>query len=335
MGKNNHLLKAENIRFQVAGRKRKILDIPGIWLDAGKINFVLGANGAGKSSLLHFLAGRLHLPDARLFIHGQALPPLSDKLMPGYRGIELIRQEPDLNPHFRVGEELDRHLRKYDHNTSVRKKQLYIKQFNLKGILEQKTGSISGGERRRLALACALAGSPQLILLDEPFSDLDAQGRNLLSSLILEMASQGIAFLIVSHFGEDAHWLADEVWTLDAGRIIERLHFQDNGFAPGRYKTASLLGMKNIFPAALFPGLNVKEWKQLAFPENALQPYDNGMLLIGDSQCIRSRNENGSQRLMWKTPAGLIFTGDAVFGYLEPGSTVNLGIRHEDIFFLK
>jgi len=109
LAKNIQLLKAENIVFGVNGRRGKILDIPTLSLAAGRIIFVLGNNGAGKSSLLSFLAGRQYLPGASIWVKGRLLPPLSEKLMPGYRGIELIRQEPDLNPHFLVEEELQRH----------------------------------------------------------------------------------------------------------------------------------------------------------------------------------------------------------------------------------
>lgn len=326
---------AENIRFSIPDRNRKILDIPRLLLAKGRIVFVLGNNGAGKSSLLHFLAGRLFLPEAAISVKGKRLPPLSEKLMPGYRGIELIRQEPDLNPHFLVEEELDRHLRIFDPATSERKKKQYIKSFGLRPLLHQKTGSISGGERRRLALACAMAGSPELILLDEPFSDLDAGGRNLLSSLILELASQGIAFLIVSHNGSDSHWLADEIWTLDSGRIIERMLRKEGSFIPSRFKSASLLGMKNILSLANFPALQNKPFTRMTFPENKLTLFQEGMLAIGQAELIRSRPEGGLWLQMWKAEAGLIFGSSAEKPDSSEGQMAELGVRKEDIFFLK
>lgn len=335
MGKNNHLLLAENIRFSVPSRKRKILDISRIWLDPGKIVFVLGSNGAGKSSLLHFLAGRLYLPGASIAVKGKLLPPLSEKLMPGYRGIELIRQEPDLNPHFLVEEELDRYLRVFDPGTSARKKKQYIKSFKLQSVLGQKTGSISGGERRRLALACAMVGAPELILLDEPFSDLDADGRNLLSSLILELASQGIAFLIVSHHGGDSHWLADEIWTLDAGRITERLQPGDRGFVPRRFRTASLLGLRNIFQLSAFPGLFDAGFSRFAFPETAVQIMQKGLISIGKARLLRLRPEAGRWNSLWKTDAGLVFCSALEKPDLKEGGEQELGIHPVDIFLLK
>ena len=326
---------AEQIRFSVPGRKRKILDIPRLWLEKGRIVFVLGNNGAGKSSLLGFLAGRLFVPGAKLSVKGKLLPPLSEKLLPGYRGIELIRQEPDLNPHFLVEEELDRHLRVFDPGTSERKKRQYIQVFQLRPLLRQKTGSISGGERRRLALACAMVGSPELILLDEPFSDLDSEGRNLLASLILDLAAQGIGFLIVSHHGADSHWLADEIWTLEAGRIIERLHRQESGFLPARFKTASLLGMKNILSLSSFPALQSPPFTRMAFPENALRPYSIGMQSLGTGQLLRKRSEAGLWKTMWKTGAGILFASQDKMPDLPEGSLQELGVSPTDIFFLK
>jgi ABC-type multidrug transport system ATPase subunit len=333
--KNNRLIQAEQIQFSIPDRKRKILDIPRLWLEQGKIVFVLGNNGAGKSSLLHFLAGRLYLPEARISVKGKLLPPLSEKLMPGYRGIELIRQEPDLNPHFLVEEELDRHLRVFDPATSEKKKRHYIKTFKLRPILRQKTGSISGGERRRLALACAMVGSPELILLDEPFSDLDSEGRNLLTRLILELASQGIAFLIVSHNGADSHWLADEIWTLDSGRIIERMQRQEKGFSPARYKSASLLGIRNILPLSEFPDWRQAGFTRMAFPEHVIRPLEKDMLSLGKSTLLRKRSEAGQWKTMWKTNSGLIYGASEQMPVHREGEELELGIRREDIFFLK
>jgi len=335
LAKNNHLLLAENIRFSIPDRKRKILDIPQLWLERGKIVFVLGNNGAGKSSLLHFLAGRLFLPGASISVKGKLLPPLSEKLIPGYRGIELIRQEPDLNPHFLVEEELDRHLRIFDTATSGKKKRQYVKTFGLRALLRQKTGSISGGERRRLALACAMAGSPELILLDEPFSDLDAEGRNLLSALVLELAAQGIAFMIVSHNGSDSHWLADEIWTLDSGRITERLLRKARGFFPSRYKSASLLGMKNILPLSAFPGMQEKPFTRLAFNENKLSLYKSGMFSLGQAELLRKRSDSGLWKSVWKSGCGLIFGSSSDEPAFREGETSELGLEKEDIFFLK
>jgi len=335
LAKNIQLLKAENIVFGVNGRRGKILDIPTLSLAAGRIIFVLGNNGAGKSSLLSFLAGRQYLPGASIWVKGRLLPPLSEKLMPGYRGIELIRQEPDLNPHFLVEEELERHLRIFDPGTTERKKKQYIKMFQLRSLLRQKTGSISGGERRRLALACAMVGEPELILLDEPFSDLDQPGRNLLAKLLLELAAEGIAFMIVSHHGGDAHWLADEIWTLDSGRIIERLHRLEVGFVPSKFRTASLLGMKNIFSTKDFPEIEKTGFRRIAFPENTVCPFMKGMQDLGDFQLIRKRQENGILNLMWKGKTGILFSSAIETEGIQEGASKRLGIKHQDILFLK
>lgn len=335
MAKNNYLLLAENIRFSAPGRGRKILDISKIGLQKGRIVFALGANGAGKSSLLNFLAGRLFVPDAKLVLNGKTLPPLSEKLLPGYRGIELIRQEPDLNPHFRVGEELDRHLRVFDPGTSDRKKQQYVSKFRLKSLLNQKTGSISGGERRRLALACALAGSPELILLDEPFSDLDAEGRGLLARLVLDMAGEGMAFLIVSHNGSDASWLADEIWTLDSGRLTERLQRSENTFRPRKAGTASLLGFRNIAAARHFPAISEKGFSRLHFPERALQPWQENLLDLGHGKCRRILQSGGETLCMWSTGFGILFSAGEDFPGIREGDEVQIGVNPDEIFYLK
>ena len=255
--------------------------------------------------------------------------------MPGYRGIELIRQEPDLNPHFLVEEELERHLRIFDPGTTERKKKQYIKMFRLRSLLRQKTGSISGGERRRLALACAMVGEPELILLDEPFSDLDQPGRNLLAALLLELAAEGIAFMVVSHHGGDAHWLADEIWTLDSGRIIERLQRSEEGFVPAKFRTASLLGMKNIFSMKDFPEVEKPGFRRMAFPENAVCDFEEGMLDLGEFQLIRKREENGVLNLMWKGKTGILFSSFMQSERIPERTLKRLGIKHQDILFLK
>jgi len=299
--KNLNLVEATNINFTAKEREKSILRIASLSIKEGRCVFIPGQNGAGKSSLLSVLGGYLVPDSADIFWKGQKVKPLKDRLVPGFEGIELVKQDSELNPFLSVNEQLEkaaRHLIPTEAKTLIRKT---VQICHLKALLFQKTGSLSGGEKRRLAIGLALMKGCELLLLDEPFSDLDATHKLLFMGLLLGLKKEsGISICIVSHNGEDALWLADEVWTMEKGRFIEKLKRIDNQFYPQRLETAMLLGWKNVFPVGLFPILNEepkKKWIQL--PPEKINENGHGVLL-GKAELLNHFVSGSNYHKIWK-----------------------------------
>jgi iron(III) transport system ATP-binding protein len=302
--KNIELLRAENISFSVPGLDRKVLEIKDLVVKRGSALFVLGRNGAGKSSLLSFLGGFISVPDARIFWKGNKLLPFGDRLIPGFDGIALVKQNPDLSPFLRVEEELHKTVRHLP--DSVRKKKLKEISYlcHLRELLGQKTGNLSGGEKRRVALAQALILDAELILLDEPFSDLDPENRMLFYPIFQSaMKKKNVGFIVVTHNGEDAKWLADEIWTLVSGKIKEKVMRTATGFLPRKAITARLLGWQNILPVK-----NLVDADQIYFsaksswvhiPPRSIQANVAGNVRLGLFEMIRMWQEDSITFCLW------------------------------------
>jgi len=279
--KNITLLKAENINFSAGDRKSKILQLRSLQIESGTCIYIPGQNGAGKSSLLAVLGGFLAPNTGEIFWKGKKLKPLKDRLMPGFEGIELVKQDPDLNSFLTVNEQLEKAARQFNDKESKTAIQKTVSICHLKSLLMQKTGSLSGGEKRRLSIGIAIMKGCELLLLDEPFADLDAENKLLFMSLLLNIRKENnIAICIVSHNGEDALWLADEIWTLNRGRILEKVKRENGSFSPTRMQTAVLLGWKNVFRPSAFPqikGEAHRDW--IRIPAEKINTQSRGALL--------------------------------------------------------
>lgn len=282
---------------------RKVLEIGNLSVTRGAAVFVLGRNGAGKSSLLSFLGGYSSVPDAHIFWKGKELMPVSDRLIPGFQEIAMVKQNPELSPFLRVEEELLKTVRHLPDALRQRKLKEIIRLCHLKELLAQKTGNLSGGEKRRVALAQALVLDTELILLDEPFSDLDSENRLLFYPILLRaMQEKQVGFIVVSHNGEDAKWLADEIWTLVSGRIREKLIRTESGFRPRKAITARLLGWQNIIPSKnLFDSegaiANKTVWCHI--PPRSIYFNMEGKVLLGLYELIRKWEHDSTTFCLW------------------------------------
>jgi ABC-2 type transport system ATP-binding protein len=181
-------------------------------IEAGELVGMLGPNGAGKSTLLNMLVG-LRRPTSgtvELF-GGSPLDPASR------RQIGVTPQETGLPPTLRVGECIDYVAAHYP--DPVPRGEL-VARFGLDKLVRRQTGGLSGGQRRRLAVALAFVGRPRLVLLDEPTTGLDVEVRHTLWDAIRGFHAQGGTVLLTSHYLEEVEALAQRVVVLAEGRVI-------------------------------------------------------------------------------------------------------------------
>ena len=178
---------------------------------AGEIVSLLGPNGAGKTTALRILLG-LRRPDAgRAAIFGRDPCTLESR-----RRLGCTPQETSLPPTLTVRETVDlvrRHFPRPPRSDEL------LERFGLSADACRQTGGLSGGRRRRLAVALAFAGGADLLVLDEPTSGLDAEARRLVWDAVRAHAARGGAVLLTTHHLEEAEALATRVAVLARGRI--------------------------------------------------------------------------------------------------------------------
>lgn len=187
-------------------------------LQKGSRTALIGPSGCGKTTLLRCLAG-LEDPDAgevwlddRIVTNGRVLVP------PSHRRIGFVFQDGALWPHLSARE----HLRFVDPNLSQEQARSLLEQVGLHQDADALPGRLSGGERQRLALARALAGDPEILMLDEPLHSVDVHLRDELCLLVRRVAEeQNLTLLVVSHDRDEALAMAEDLVILSRGRVVE------------------------------------------------------------------------------------------------------------------
>lgn len=187
-------------------------------IGAGERFVVVGPSGSGKSTLLRLVAG-LDAPDAgEVRIGGRSMAGVA----PRDRGVGLVFQTPALYPHLSVLENLEFGLRARRVSAAERREQVdrAAHWLGLADLLERRPGGLSGGERQRVAIGRAVATRPSVLLLDEPFSGLDAPLRASTRAALLDLHREArFTLILVTHDQDDATAVGDRVALLRRGGI--------------------------------------------------------------------------------------------------------------------
>jgi iron(III) transport system ATP-binding protein len=207
---------------------------------AGEMLVVVGASGCGKTTLLRCIAGLERPEKGRITLEDRTLDDGTTHLPPEHRSIGFVFQGLALFPHLTVNRNLGfglQGLPKAERDARVREE---LAAVGLEGLGDRYPHQLSGGQQQRVAIARSLVRRPRLMLMDEPFSDLDPRTRRQVRTEVLRiLRAHGTTAIIVSHDREDAVHVADRIAEMDAGRIVRlaeasvfRAEWSDHPFAP-------------------------------------------------------------------------------------------------------
>lgn len=221
-------------------------DISFIQFKTQKIG-IAGATGSGKSTLLRIIAG-LEDPDAgEIFFEDTKVKGPAYRLIPGEPGIAYLSQHYELRNHYRMEE-----LLSYANTLPGDVAQELFALCRISHLLQRKTDQLSGGEKQRIALARLLLTAPRLLILDEPFSNLDLIHTTILKQVIADIGEKmGLTCILASHDPADLLPWADELIIMKDGTLIQQDKPRNVYLKPVEEYAGALLGRYNLIDAAL------------------------------------------------------------------------------------
>jgi putative spermidine/putrescine transport system ATP-binding protein len=228
----------------------RVLDQVSVSAAGGEFIALLGASGCGKTTLLRAICGFVELASGSIAVDGRDIT----RLPPDKRNIAMVFQSYALWPHMTVAQNMGYglKLRGASRADIARRIAELLAMLHLEGLAERKVTALSGGQRQRVALGRALAINPQVLLLDEPLSNLDARIREEVRHEIKTLQqSLKITTVHVTHDRQEAMVMADRLVILDAGRAAQIGTPEEIYNRPNSPFVASFMGAGNIVPLSL------------------------------------------------------------------------------------
>jgi len=268
---------------------------------------LLGPSGCGKTTTLRAVAGLIDPSAGDVLFDGRSVLALP----PERRPVAMVFQAPLLFPHMSVGENVafGPRMRRVGRSRRRRLAEQALDRVQLGGYADRRPGELSGGQEQRVALARALVVQPSVLLLDEPFSALDALLRAEMRELVLDLHRDlGVTTLFVTHDQEEAVVLADRIALVLDGRLQQYAEPQQFYAAPASLAVARFFGTANLSPGIVAGGRHISRLGDVAVP--AATPDGPGVLVVRqEAVALTSPTEPGTLAGQVRTA---VFLGTAV-----------------------
>ncbi|MET2900233.1 ABC transporter ATP-binding protein [Vibrio rotiferianus] len=220
-----------------------VLESLSLEVEQGQIVCLLGASGCGKTTLLKAIAGLLPLSSGQMSLNCLTIDDGKNWLPPEQRNIGMIFQDYALFPHLTVAENIAFGLKNESAQQKLIKVEEMLSLVHLKGYGDRYPHQLSGGQQQRVAIARSLAYKPDLLLLDEPFSNIDTQVRHELIREIRKIfKEQGVTAIFVTHSREEAFAFADKMAVMNHGVIEQYGTASELYYQPSSKFVADFLG---------------------------------------------------------------------------------------------
>ncbi|RYY33282.1 MAG: ABC transporter ATP-binding protein, partial [Sphingobacteriaceae bacterium] len=217
-------------------------------ISPNKITAIIGTSGSGKTTLLKLFFGLISPEKGKILFEGERVWGPEEKLIPGHDAMKMVTQHTDdLNLFAKVWDNISVLLPNTDVATKQARTEEVLSQLNMLHLADKRIADLSGGEKQRVAIARAIATRPRVLLLDEPFNQVDASFREGLQQDIRQIVAEtGLTVVMVSHDPAEVLSMADELIVLKDGKLLEMGSPRKLYDTPANLYTAQLLANCNV-----------------------------------------------------------------------------------------
>ena len=313
------MLELENISFSYT--KNPLIDKVSFSVSKGSNIALIGESGSGKSTLLKLIYGLYDLDGGEIRYDNKLILGPKYNLIPGEDYIKYLAQDFDLMPYISVEENVGKFLSNVYKDTKKNRVAELLELVEMTEFAKVKAKLLSGGQQQRVALARVLALEPQLLLLDEPFSQIDSfRKNNLRRNLFSYLKQKQISCIVATHDSVESLSFSDETIVIRDGKIIAKNTPQNLYKSPSSHYVASLFGEVNQIHSNLLSMTSKQDEIQLVY-SHQLQVVNKSLLRVQIKHCFFK----GKYYLIEST-----FENKTIFfesnSNLEKGSRVCLGL---------
>lgn len=261
VGNSDHVITADNLSFGYSANEDSLLiKNQSFTINRKGITAIIGESGSGKSTLLKLIYGLLNPISGQIKYKGEPVPLSHEKLIPGHDNMKIVTQDFSmLNLYAKVRDNIASQLPNTNIEYKERKTAEVLHLLKIDQLAHKRTADVSGGERQRTAIARALVHDPELLLMDEPFNQVDSAFRNELQSDIREIVDKtGLGIILVSHNPEEVLAIADDIFIIKEGEIVENGTPKKLYLTPKTGYSARLLAKSNIWTAEEAKRLSIR-----------------------------------------------------------------------------
>lgn len=325
-----NLLEVSGVRKQEGGEE--VLKGVSFTQKAFQKIAIAGESGSGKSTLLKIIGGLTQADGGEVLFENVKVKGPLERLLPGQPGIAYLSQHYELRNHYRMEEILS-----YANLLSDEEAETLYEVCRINHLMKRKNDQLSGGEKQRVALARLLTTAPRLLILDEPFSNLDPIHKNTLKTVIREIGERlKITCLLVSHDPLDTLSWADEIIIMKDGQILQQGAPEQVYSQPADEYAAALFGSYNMVPSAAakdfnsLPGVHVNVKSLFIRPERFQITGQSEYTLKGK---IKEVNFMGSTyEIAVQLPSSVVTVKTGNGGH-QQGDEIYLSLSAADIWY--
>ncbi|MDI6034102.1 ABC transporter ATP-binding protein [Flavobacterium sp. LB2P84] len=252
----------------------------------GQNTAIIGESGCGKSTLLKLIYGLYDLDSGAITYNDKPILGPKYNLVPGEDYIKYLAQDFDLMPYITVEENIGKFLSNMYPEEKKTRVQDLLDMVEMTAFAKVKAKFLSGGQQQRVALARVLALEPEIILLDEPFSQIDSFRKNSLRrNLFRYLKDKGVTCIIATHDSTDALSFSDETIVVQNGKVVAKGNSKFLYENPANKYIASLFGEVNELKLSQLIALEDDEDTALLLYPHQLKVVDNGVMKAVVKQC--------------------------------------------------